>query len=519
MKKKLILFFFLIASISAPAQTFDFEEQYKYARILSSKNPDSSEIVLNKIIDSAQKRNLPEFLVKAYYLKSYNSYLRSDAEKSLDFADKALKISTQNNYSIGKALAYRMQGTQYAKLGLLKESSTSLHNALSEVKNNNTEEGHELKGMIYNSFLILLNKNQYKEKEFYSKSAIQEFRKLKNVSRRNELLISAYTNAGYNLSEVEKFKEAKYFFEKALSLVGENNHYLRSNILNDIGFSFSKQHKPDSAVVYYRKALTIVNQYGFNEKKIEVTKNLEEAYAELHDQPNTEKYKLENLKLKDSIAYNKAMAVNKTLSKKEESFDQQLNASHKTSKGLIIACLVLIMISGIAVFNTIRLRKKHKKAVAKIYRQGISPVTYEDDPQEISEDIKTKNTSTPAEIKISPEVEEHILNGLKIFEESLEFNNKNISRYNLSNTLNINTKYLSTVIKKHKKFNFNQYINHLRISYIVNQLKNDPQYRKYKINHLAEITGYSSHSAFSLEFKKITGLHPSVFIKNLDEIS
>ncbi|MGG7470330.1 helix-turn-helix domain-containing protein [Chryseobacterium arthrosphaerae] len=519
MKKKIVLFFFLIISILGVAQTFDFEGQYKYARTLSSKNPDSSEIVLNKIIDSAQKRNRPEFLAKAYYLKSFNSYLRSDAEKSLDFADKTLKVSTQNNYSIGKALAHRMQGTQYAKLGLLKESSSSLLNALSEVKNNNTEEGHELRGMIFNSFLILLNKNQYKEKEFYSKSAIREFQRLKNVTRRNELLISAYTNMGYNLSEVKKFQEAKYYFTKALSLAGKNNYYLQASILNDIGFSFSKQNKPDSAVLYFRKSLVIVDQYGFNEKKIEVTKNLEEAYAQLDDQPNAEKYKLVNLQLKDSIAYNKAMAVNKTLSKKEENFDQLLTASHKMSNWLIIACFVLIFVLGIVILTIIRLRKKHREVVSRIYREGISPVIYEEDPLEDSDDLQVKNTPTPAEIKISPEVEENILNGLKVFEENLEFNSKNISRYNLANTLNINPKYLSAVIKKHLKFNFNQYINHLRINYIVNQLKNEPQYRKYKINHLAEITGYSSHSAFSLEFKKITGLHPSAFIKTLDEIS
>lgn len=254
-------------------------------------------------------------------------------------------------------------------------------------------------------------------------------------------------------------------------------------------------------------------------KTIEVTKNLEEAYAQLDDQPNAEKYKLVNLQLKDSIAYNKAMAVNKTLSKKEENFDQLLTASHKMSNWLITACLILIFVLGIVILTVIRLRKKHREVVSRIYREGISPVIYEEDPQEDSDDLQVKNTSTPAEIKISPEVEENILNGLKVFEENLEFNSKNISRYNLANTLNINPKYLSAVIKKHLKFNFNQYINHLRINYIVNQLKNEPQYRKYKINHLAEITGYSSHSAFSLEFKKITGLHPSAFIKTLDEIS
>lgn len=516
MEKKIICFLFLIFSGLIFSQNYDFEGQYKYARSLASKNPDSSEIVLNSIIDSAQRKNQPNYLAKAYYLKSFNSYLKSDAKSTLDFAEKALKISTDNHYAPGKALAYRMQGTQYAKLGLLKEASESLNKGLSEIKNENTDEGHELKGMIYNSFLILFNQNEYQKKESYSKNAVREFQQIKNIPRRNELLVSAYTNLGYNLSEVKKFAEAKSFFVKALALVGNDNHYLRSNILHDIGFSYSQQNKPDSAVLYYQKSLKIADQYGFNEKKIEITKNLEEAYKKLGDPTNVRKYKLENLELKDSIAYNQKMAVNKTLNQKEENFDQQLIKSHSLSNGLIATCIILLLVLGVVVYNTINLRKKHKKTVAQIYQQGITPVAYEEDPQETE---GPSGNNIPADIKISPEAEEHILTGLKAFEEHLEFNNKNISRYNLSNTLNVNTKYLSAVIRKHKNFNFNQYINHLRINYIVNQLKKEPQYRKYKINHLAEITGYSSHSAFSLEFKKITGMHPSAFIKALEEIS
>ncbi|PIF43548.1 tetratricopeptide repeat protein [Chryseobacterium sp. 52] len=516
MEKKIIFFLFLIISNFMFSQNFDFERQYKYARTLSSKNPDSSEIVLNIIIDSAVRKNQPNYLAKAYYLKSFNSYLKSDAKGTLDFAEKALKISTENNYSPGKALAYRMQGTQYAKLGLLKESFQSLNKGLSEIKNENTDEGHELKGMIYNSFLILLNQNEYQKKASYSKNAVREFQQIKNIPRRNELLVSAYTNLGYNLSEVKKFDEAQSFFVKALALVGNDNHYLKSNILHDIGFSFSQQKKPDSAVLYYQKALKIASDYGFNEKKIEITKNLEEAYNQLGDIQNVQKYKLKNLELKDSVAYNQKMAVNKTLNQKEENFDRQLIRSHSVSKGLIAACTLLLLILGVVIFKMISLRKKHKKAVAQIYQQGITPVAYEEDPQE-TEDQSGNNI--PADIKISPEAEQHILHGLQTFEGSFDFNHKNISRYNVSNTLNVNTKYLSAVIKKHKSFNFNQYINHLRINYIVDKLKSDPQYRKYKINHLAELTGYSSHSAFSIEFKKITGIHPSAFIKALDSIS
>ncbi|MBB4806721.1 AraC-like DNA-binding protein/Flp pilus assembly protein TadD [Chryseobacterium defluvii] len=517
MKKKLIFFFFLMISMPALSQSFDFESRYKYARILSSKNPDSSEIVLNHIIEAAQKENQPKYLAKAYYLKSYNSYLRSDAKSSLNFAEKALHIADQNDYAIGKALAYRMQGTQYAKLGLLKEASQSLNNAISEVAEDHTDEGHELKGMIYNSFLIFLNTEEYGKKEYYSTHAIQEFQKIKNATRRNELLVSAYTNIGYILSEVKKFDQSKSYFRKALALVGNENYYLKSSILHDIGYSFSEQDKPDSAVSYFRKALKIAEAYGFNEKKIEITKNLEKAYEKLNDAGNSQKYKLKHLELKDSVAYNQKMAVNETLSAKEKNFDQKLNDSYTISKGLIVVCIALVGLLAIISFLIIRIRKKHKEKVSEIYIKGITPVSYEEDPQESAED-KTNGNNSSSAVKISPEAEENILAGLKIFEENLHFNSKNITHYNLATKLNVNTKYLSAVIRKHKNFNFNQYINYLRINYIVDQLKNDPEYRKYKINHLAEITGYSSHSAFSLEFKKIVGMHPSAFIKALKDI-
>ncbi|WP_370898700.1 helix-turn-helix domain-containing protein [Chryseobacterium gossypii] len=516
MKEKITLLFFAIFSVYMYSQTPSwFEEQYKQARMLSSKNPDSSEIVLNQIIEAAQKKNQPNYIAKAYYLKSYNSYLKSDAESTLNLAEKALQVSEQNNYPVGKALAYRMQGTQYAKLGLLEEAYESLDKALSQVRNDETDEGHELKGMIYNSFLILLNQNEYQKKDYYSRNAIGEFQKIKNIPRKNELLVSAYTNMGYNLSEVKRFSESKSYFHKALALVGKDNHYLRCNILHDIGFSFSEQNKQDSAVYYYQKALGIAKAYGFNEKKIEITENLEKAYKKLNDLTNARKYKLEHLELKDSIAYSQKMAVNKTLSVKEKNFDEKLNKSQALTGGLITVCVILILVLGVVIFKATRLRKKHKEIIARVYRSGITPVSYEEDRQEFVEDGKAGPASS--DIKISPEAEENILTGLKSFEEGLHFNNKNISRYNLANELNVNTKYLSAVIKKHKNFNFNQYINHLRISYIVDQLKNDPQYRKYKINHLAEITGYSSHSAFSLEFKKIVGMHPSAFIKALEK--
>lgn len=122
-----------------------------------------------------------------------------------------------------------------------------------------------------------------------------------------------------------------------------------------------------------------------------------------------------------------------------------------------------------------------------------------------------------SKIIILEETEQRILDSLKKFEEANHFNQKEISLYNLAHEINTNTKYLSNIIKKHKKKSFNSYINDLRINYIVQKLKNNPTYLNYKISHLADEVGFSSHSAFSSVFYQLMGVKPSVFIKKLKE--
>lgn len=79
-----------------------------------------------------------------------------------------------------------------------------------------------------------------------------------------------------------------------------------------------------------------------------------------------------------------------------------------------------------------------------------------------------------------------------------------------------NSKYLSFCINKHKGKDFNNYINELRIEYIILKLINNPVYKKYKIATLAEEAGFSSQNKFSMIFKSVTSITPSAFIKQLD---
>lgn len=123
----------------------------------------------------------------------------------------------------------------------------------------------------------------------------------------------------------------------------------------------------------------------------------------------------------------------------------------------------------------------------------------------------------PKRVLIPEDTEKLILAKLKRFESTTRFTNKDISLAVLAGQFDTNTKYLSEIINTHYHVNFNTYINKLRINYLVEKLKSDPNYINYKISYLAEDCGFASHSSFATVFKSITGISPVTFIELLKE--
>ncbi|MCH5719572.1 helix-turn-helix domain-containing protein [Niabella hibiscisoli] len=139
----------------------------------------------------------------------------------------------------------------------------------------------------------------------------------------------------------------------------------------------------------------------------------------------------------------------------------------------------------------------------------------EKDSEEHIREVVTKKSEN--HLFMPEETLQRLLTSLDQFEDQQLFTSTSISLSFLSTHLHTNTKYLSYLIKQYKQKDFNSYINDLRINYIIKQLKEDAEWRKYKISILAEKAGFSSHSKFTSIFKTYTGLSPSVFIQYLAE--
>lgn len=238
-------------------------------------------------------------------------------------------------------------------------------------------------------------------------------------------------------------------------------------------------------------------------------------------------------KLKDAMSKRDSIVSLLSNSKLEyinNSYSDLKNKNEKTlkmskGKNYIILFIGLLLLSGLVYIFWYKQKKKKEIAGIRSYveslinqhKESLNSVSIEEEEEgenEIQTQIKTK---VQQDNLMTQETEMKISNHLKEFEKENLFLNGDISLSWLASYCKTNIKYLSHYIKVNKKKDFNNYINELRINYIIMKLINEPVYRKYKIATLAEETGFSSPNKFSTIFKQVTSSSPSTFISELIE--
>lgn len=185
--------------------------------------------------------------------------------------------------------------------------------------------------------------------------------------------------------------------------------------------------------------------------------------------------------------------------------------------------LLGVLGAGIIAFIIINYRKNKKKnqrfrEIIEKLRAGQSiepPASSINDQKPILESVKLDDQPINNE-GMAKETEQRIIKELNGLESTPEiYLQSDVSITKIAAILDTNTKYLAGAIRTHQNKNFNTYVNDFRINYILTKLQENPQYLEYKISYLADESGFSSHSKFSSEFKRVVGMSPSVFIKQL----
>lgn len=120
-------------------------------------------------------------------------------------------------------------------------------------------------------------------------------------------------------------------------------------------------------------------------------------------------------------------------------------------------------------------------------------------------------------LDINQEVIDLILKHLEKFEQKEKFLTLDITLAKVAKMFDSNIVYVSKIIAHYKQKKFIDYINDLRIEYIINKLKTEKKFRNYTTKALSEEAGFSTAQHFTRAFIKNTGISPIYFIKQLNK--
>lgn len=439
------------------------------------------------------------------------SYFKNnDLKKSTELLFKAKEFAEKTE---DYALIARMNGSiahQYVQLNLNDKAKFYLDNAIKQI--NKLPEGDKKKLLKTLSYLEIGNidfdeENYQKASEFYKKS-LKEIELVKNP---DEQAIYHHRRSLYNIGNSYyylKNDSAEIYLNKALAIKNNYNNEINYFIYNALSQVYAGRKEYQRAIDTLKIVLKHKNDLD-TRLLSDVYYNLSQDFKALNDQSQYSLYNEEFIKLNRSIRESEMKAILSAINAEQKDYKDAISDADSSKKNIVIIATVFVLILAFAIIFLLYRRKKERKVFENIIHKLesdkiISTENKLESPIEIQKD---------SPVQIPNSVEKDLLDKLQKFEESEKFTNPKLTIAGLALQLKTNTSYLSEVINKYKGKNFNTYINELRIAYICQKIYTNKEYQNYKISYLAEECGFASHSSFATVFRNITGISPSVFIR------
>lgn len=511
------LFYFILflgcCHLSSNAQTF-LNKHYLSDDVenLIYSNPDQALKIAQYLLSKTNTSNKEKARVNYLISKSY--WVKGDFSSALNF------LYEEKNYEDYLTEIQKVD-IQVSKVALLRELSLDkqakrILNQLDGIAKNTSDT--KLKSYI--ETCVSLENSKFLGKENKNEQGIKS---LENLAATKQSILKEFK--GLHLNHIialgqlflnqKELGKAQEQFENAISVINklnEDNTYTKIDALYGLAEIALSKNDHQKAVTLLEEALQYAKKFNNLFLQVKITEQLSNSYLALNDIANYKSANMLFFELQPDTEAQEQEAINTAynLISDEYTEEHSKDKAHYVNILYIVSGLFLIaLLFAVFFWQKLLQRKRGLDEIVSYIEITRSNLLSSFSPADKKQEPK-KNV-------ILKETEEQILTKLKRFESSKRFINKDISLAVLAGQLDSNTKYLSEIINTHYNVNFNTYINKLRINYIIEKLKTDPNYINYKISYLAENCGFSSHSSFATVFKSITGISPVKFIELLNQ--
>jgi len=352
------LFFATICSAQSYSNLDELDSLTDNLRITGRIN-ESIELNKNAIRKYEKQKNTNGLIASYINMGGLLWYLHRYKE-SLEYLENAEdELRKIKNFDLCAKL-YGEYGRNYASLGLLDESNSSLNTS------------------IYFAKQITNKKKREKLLYFYYTWKLANFEELRmtdsmNVTQRKRLELSAQPLTFVHIAEKylknKQLNTAEHYLKKAMSLTGDYSLYQKSITLLTFGKLHTERGDYDKALQYYLQSLTISKQLSRTHDIRNAYKEISDTYKQLNDIEKKNEYLEKYAHLSDSIEKDERNALDipiKKIIKKESQKEQE------ERKKYIIIISIIIIITGILIFLLVKAYQKKQKLKDEIIDEKLS---------------------------------------------------------------------------------------------------------------------------------------------------
>lgn len=429
------------------------------------------------------------------YLQFYNYAKKFNQKGMMASANYNLGVVKRRTENTKEALELYRKNYSYCKENKEKINARKYLNSISALAN------------IFNDI------EQVDSANYYNVLGYKESVSLQQESYKNHF--------GFNQGVTHFYKKA---YQTAIDSISKYIPYFE-NVQDDdklvfiyyySGEVYSAINQQQKAVEYYKKVDSIFQK---TQSIFPITRKayvrLDTYYKNKNDLENQLVYKNQMIRV-DSILKADELYLNKLIFKgydipklkaEKENLRSQKQRQKEKFNTIVILLVVVVLLLGIGF--TIQYRKQ------KVYE-----LRFKDAINSSKTKNKTQNQPKKEQkIAVPEDVIDDILQKLVTFEQEAAYTSNEITLNSLAKEFATNPNYLSKIVNHYKKCSFSNYINHLRIEYAIEQLKNNPTYIRYTIKAIATEVGFNNVQSFSKAFYNIKGIKPSYFIRQLKKVN
>jgi len=475
----------------------------------------------DSMITSATRTDDIELIASAYLTKGIVHYERMEHSKALDNYLKADQYASRTTNPI---LVYKIKyGIAQIKyyLGFYDEAISLLRECVDYFRE---ENDRAYLNSLHALGLSYMKIGKYDLASKTNQLGIDQGKLFEDTSMEFYFNHSEAINRCYKgnfKSAVKKLNEVLPDIIRIKDYANESSSYYY------LGKSYWSLQQPDKAISYFKKVDGIFQQKNY------ILPDLRKGYEYLIDY-----YKQKGDSKAQLLYINQLLNVDKALTHdykyllkkivKEYDTKELINAKNAIENTIlitrVIACIVVLLMALIIIYLTQK-NKRNKKLFDELMNRDTAHHIVRSDPifdesainpsaSELAEQfqgiLQTDTNGKPSRT-ISPDIESAIVKKLEKFELNKKYLEKDMTVRKMAAILNTNDKYVTKIIAKHRGKGTIEYINELKLDYIVEMLKTDSRYRNYTHKALGDEAGFRTTQSFTRAFKSHTGITPTYF--------